>query len=393
MIPTVTQAKLSPQSPDAVKNEDDQTIPHSLEGAPFLLIANLFRKHGFRAKAERGFGTWGKLFALSLLGSPFRIQERLSPERRRALSAMLPPPLFLIGHWRSGTTHLHNLMTCDPQFGYMSLRHCITADSFLTLPKWVEKLISSMVPEERPVDGVKLGWGAPQEEEFVLERTTELSYNHCYLFPDRAPELFRRSVLLDEEGVRDRWQRMYDEFLRRLSYDQGGRPLCLKNPPNTGRLKLLNEMYPEAKFVFIVRHPEHVFRSTRKLWKTVTRLLGLTRCDERQLDENFLSFYELVMQRYLADRAAIPADRLIEIKFEDLEHSPVPTIARIYEQLGIYGFHRLEPKLREYLGTLKSFTKNPHVLEKTDRETVHDRWGFAYDAWQYERGSSQHEAA
>lgn len=380
-------------SQSTVKQDDDETIPHSLEGAPFLLIANLFRKHGFRAKGERGFGTWAKLFALSLLGTPLRLQERFSLERRRALSSMMQPPLFLIGHWRSGTTHLHNLMTCDSQFGYMSLRHCITADSFLTIPRWIDKLLSSMVPDERPVDGVALGWNAPQEEEFVLERTTELSYNHCYLFPDRAPELFQKSVLLDNDAFRRRWMHMYDEFLHRLSFDQAGKQLCLKNPPNTGRVKLLNEMYPEAKFVFIVRHPEHVFRSTRKLWKTVTKLLGLTRCDEQQLDENFLSFYELVMQRYLADRDAIPSDRLIEVKFEDLDSSPVRTIARIYEQLGMYGFHRMEPKLREYLGTLKSFSKNPHVLDKQDRKTVMDRWGFAFEAWDYEQEDSQHEAA
>ncbi|HSG71557.1 MAG TPA: sulfotransferase, partial [Planctomycetaceae bacterium] len=135
-------------SQSTVKQDDDQAIPHSLEGAPFLLIAKLFRKHGFRAKGERGFGTWAKLFALSLLGTPLRLQERLSLERRRALSSMMQPPLFLIGHWRSGTTHLHNLMTCDSQFGYMSLRHCITADSFLTIPRWIDKLLSSMVPDE-----------------------------------------------------------------------------------------------------------------------------------------------------------------------------------------------------------------------------------------------------
>ena len=30
-------------------------------------------------------------------------------------------PLFIIGHWRSGTTHLQNLMNCDPQFGRVTL--------------------------------------------------------------------------------------------------------------------------------------------------------------------------------------------------------------------------------------------------------------------------------
>jgi hypothetical protein len=30
-------------------------------------------------------------------------------------------PLFILGHWRSGTTHLHNLLATDEPFAYPSL--------------------------------------------------------------------------------------------------------------------------------------------------------------------------------------------------------------------------------------------------------------------------------
>src|SRR5688572_28832631 len=30
----------------------------------------------------------------------------------------VPPPLFVLGHWRSGTTHLHNLLAADDRFAF-----------------------------------------------------------------------------------------------------------------------------------------------------------------------------------------------------------------------------------------------------------------------------------
>ena len=48
---------------------------------------------------------------------PFYQFERLI--HARAINDLELPsdPIFIIGHWRSGTTHLHNLFSQDPQFG------------------------------------------------------------------------------------------------------------------------------------------------------------------------------------------------------------------------------------------------------------------------------------
>lgn len=368
----------------ALADHERQKIPHSLTGCSTSLILKLFLRHGLRPSAIRKWGRWLGLSLPSPLGVPLRWQEVLSHRRREALQTDPAPPVFVIGHWRSGTTHLHNLLTQDPQFGYLTMRHCITADAFLTMPEWINRLLARKMPESRPVDGVAMGWDVPQEEEFALERTTDLSYNHCYLFPDRAEEIFRRCVTFDagpEFGLT--WMCQYDHLLRRLSYDQSGKTLCLKNPPNTARIEQLRGLYPDARFVYIVRHPEHVFRSTRKMWQTVTRLLGLTAAPPEQLDANFLLFYELLLKRYLALRAAIPEGHLVEVKFEDLDEQPVSTIERIYSELHLEGFDRAKPRVIEYVESLKDFQKNPHSLHENDRRTVRNRWGFAYDEWGY----------
>ncbi|MCH7688908.1 MAG: sulfotransferase, partial [Planctomycetes bacterium] len=40
---------------------------------------------------------------------------------RKIESAEVHPPLFVLGLWRSGTTHLHNLLSRDDRFAFPSI--------------------------------------------------------------------------------------------------------------------------------------------------------------------------------------------------------------------------------------------------------------------------------
>jgi hypothetical protein len=79
-----------------------------------------------------------------------------------------PEPIFIIGHWRSGTTYLHYLLAKDNQFGY-----CSNVDAFvpgaLFIGRWLSrKVIAWRLPKTRPMDDVKLDADAPQEDEFAM---------------------------------------------------------------------------------------------------------------------------------------------------------------------------------------------------------------------------------
>jgi hypothetical protein len=43
----------------------------------------------------------------------------------------------------------------------------------------------------------------------------------------------------------------------------------LKSPTHTARLHILREMFPQAKFIHIVRDPCEVFSSTVRLWRAL----------------------------------------------------------------------------------------------------------------------------
>src|SRR5271165_4013636 len=40
--------------------------------------------------------------------------------RRIRKTQITQPPIFILGHWRTGTTLLHELLVLDPRFGYPS---------------------------------------------------------------------------------------------------------------------------------------------------------------------------------------------------------------------------------------------------------------------------------
>ena len=54
--------------------------------------------------------------ALAPLHSTAALAQRVRFGQALAHPADGPPPLFIIGHWRTGTTLLHELLALDPQF-------------------------------------------------------------------------------------------------------------------------------------------------------------------------------------------------------------------------------------------------------------------------------------
>src|SRR5437879_2949234 len=58
--------------------------------------------------------------AFSFIAEPFRLLEHLRFDRAVNNLNIDEPPVFILGHWRSGTTYLHNLMCEDAQMGYVT---------------------------------------------------------------------------------------------------------------------------------------------------------------------------------------------------------------------------------------------------------------------------------
>ena len=78
------------------------------------------------------------------------------------------PPLFILGMWRSGTTHLHNLIARDRRFAYPTSFQVAAPHGFLTAGRQGRAMMQWLSPRTRPMDNVYYAADEPQEDEFAL---------------------------------------------------------------------------------------------------------------------------------------------------------------------------------------------------------------------------------
>lgn len=294
------------------------------------------------------------------------------------------PPLFLLGHWRHGTTHLHNLLAVDERFAFPTTYQALFPHTFLTTEAMNSRLLGFFLPKVRPMDNVEWSMSSPQEDELALCVTSLMSPCMGWLFPRRREHYDRYLTFrgVPEAEVR-RWREEFLRFLRKLTWKYG-RPLVLKSPPHTGRIRLLLEMFPEAKFVHIHRDPYAVFPSSRKLFRVNNMMNGLQhpRSDD---DEWILGQYRAMYDAFFEERELIPAGHYHEVGFERLEADPIGEVGRIYEALRLPEFRHIEPALRRYVGSIAGYTKNAFPPLSDDlRRRIAIHWRPCFEAWGYQ---------
>jgi hypothetical protein len=321
----------------------------------------------------------------SLISLPLRLWERIIWGQKISQTRIEHPPIFIVGHWRSGTTHLHNLMTQDPNFGYLSMYQSIVPDCSLVGRDWLKPLLAKILPIKRPMDNMTWPIDSPQEEEVALCKTMATSFYTQFLFPSKSRQLFRKYVLMDgtSQGAIAEFERKYYRLLQVATIRANGKRLILKNPVNTARIKLLLQLFPDAKFIHIHRSPYDVFGSVKNLHQTLIPLTTLQNLDEDGSEETILTLYEDMMRRYLEERSLIRAGNLIEVRFEDLEKNPLQEIERIYRVLNLPNYEATKPALQAYLDAQKSYQKNQLQLTPEARRKIQQRWQFAFSDFGY----------
>ena len=322
--------------------------------------------------------------ALSLLNSWYRRREERLHGAAIEKTELAGPPLFVLGHWRSGTTHLHNLLALDDRFGFANTYQVVNPHTFLVTEEFNTRRFRALLPDTRPMDNVALSFDAPQEDEFAPTLICLRSLYPGISFPRNNAHYER---YLTFRGVPqseiDEWKAAFLWFLRKLTVKQG-KPLVLKSPPHTARVRLLLEMFPDARFVHIHRDPYTVFRSFLHYYDTAGWYTYLQKPDLEALESLILDRYQVMYETFFEERALIPPGRLHEVAFADLDADPVGQTAAIYERLELPGFDRFEPTLRGYVESLQGYRKNRYEhLPPETRERVFRAWRRSFEEWGY----------
>ena len=359
------------------------SIPlHPLAGGSFANWLELLRAN--KGIDDQYFFKGFLISLASISGIPNRFLEKAIFDRQIE-KLTVSSPIFIIGHWRSGTTYLHNLITQDDDLGYVSSLQTWTPELFLSSESIVRYILKRFLPEIRPMDNVKLSAELPQEEEYALGNVGHYCFYHGWYFPKNMKQYFKQYVLFNNLSpqVEREWQAAYLRILKKATYKMNGKRLILKNPANTARIKTLLKMFPEAKFIHIYRNPYTVFASTRNLYRQLLPDLRLQQISDREIEDNIILFYREIMSKFFEDKQLIPQANLIEIKYEDFVNNSIDILEQIYRQLNLSSFNWKKAKFTRYVKACSEYQSNQYFLSQEDKEKVAKNWSFAIDKWQY----------
>ena len=346
-------------------------------GYYFSVLINLYRNNKVQGKYYLRLFMLG---AINLINKPFRFYERyfINPQFKETI--IENSPVFILGYWRSGTTYLHNLLCKNPDTAYITTYQSVfpntlfgKAGRFLFL-----SFMKLLIPKTRKADNVKLSSEFPQEEGFIVGNKVPICYYYFWYFPQNAARFYREAI--EFKGVSDKlvaaWEEDYTLLIKKAVKNTKGKYFVSKNPPNTGRIKQLLEMFPDAKFVHIYRSPIIVFLSTRHFFKTVLPSLQLQEISDNELDELIFKVYNKMMHSYLEDKKLIPKENLIEIRFEDMEKQPMDTVEAIYKELRLLGFEEHRNLFEQYTESKKGYTKNSYEISRKILDRILAEWDF-----------------
>ena len=327
----------------------------------------------------------------TLATSPLRIYESLRYRKAVERTEIHAAPIFIIGHWRSGTTHLHNLLAQDENFGYVSTFQAFAPGLAIVGDRWLKPAVDWVAKKFHPtreVDNIPLSMDNPEEEDLAIANLSPWSYLHMYTFPRRAQFYFERYVTNFEslpKPIITKWKQAYLSVLRKASLHAEGKRLVIKNCADSARISTLLELFPNAKFIHICRNPYDIFRSTEHLYRVVLGRAQLQEVPPGTAEEWVMRFYPQLMQRLLADKALIPADNLVELRYEELVADPVAQLRKVYETLDLPDFVKAEPRFRAYLSSIAGYQRNEYQMDAGMIAKLNEHWSFAFEALGYEQ--------
>ena len=323
---------------------------------------------------------------VSLIHSVLRLLQEVVHGTRPGRTPLAAPPIFIVGHWRTGTTLLHELLILDERHSFPDTYQCLEPNHFLLTEGVAKRWMNWLLPSRRPMDNMKAGWNRPQEDEFALCMMGQPSPYLTIAFPNHPPQDQDAFDIRDLPAHAQRsWKQAFARYLGELTY-RDPRRLILKSPTHSCRIATLLEMFPEAKFVHIMRDPYAVYPSTVNLWKRLYDTHGLQVPTYAGVEEYVLSTYPMLYEKLEEGKRLIPPGQFHEIKYEDLIVDPLGRMREMYESLDLGGFDEAQPRFAAYLRDNADYQTNRFAkLSDAEITTLNARWGAVIDRYGYPR--------
>ena len=299
----------------------------------------------------------------------------------------VPAPIFIIGHWRSGTTFLHYLMGQDPNLAYVSTMETMAPHVFLTNERLLRGVLARSLPDKRPMDNLEMKADLPYEDEYALANLCPYSFYHGWYFPRNIDYYFDKYVLFNgvSSSIINKWGQYYTMFLKKIAYKHDGKRILLKSLVNTAKIRELLKLFPDAQFIHIYRNPYDVYMSTWKLYEKILPIFSFQHINRQKFDQSILSMYKELYMRYFEEKQLIPKGNLIELSYEEFIKNPLESLKHLYGSLRLEGFAEAKPVFQLYIKQHENYKKNNYTIDDTVRNKIYRAWKFAFDALGYDK--------
>ncbi len=355
--------------------------------------------------AEQGIDNRKRMYSIYLKMLPAGLMGRLEDwrYRRRVRKTRLhEPPLYLLGHWRSGTTFLQFLLGRDPNLVFHSKFQTFFPKSFLLTEETVKPIAKTFLNGFSGISAWRNGISLDMEldtpseiEVSLMNEGSPVSFHWGHVFPRSWRYYFDRFLFQDGLTRREirQWERDVHRLNRKVQLKHPQSRLMVKNPGDTARVNRILALYPDARFVFLHRDPYDVFYSNIKLWQNLLKNLSLQHMPKGELKQAILYTYRRMHKAYLEQRRLIPLGNLVEISHSELSADPVGTARSIYGSLGLDGWPQARVGIEAFAKKRQqTYQRAGYQYHYEDIEAIEREWGFMFDAfgyplWQGERSA------
>ncbi|MHA1303199.1 MAG: sulfotransferase family protein [Candidatus Heimdallarchaeaceae archaeon] len=353
-----------------------------------MTLTNIFRllwENKFRIHPKYYLRFWYAI-GLCTITAPMRWIEKIRFHRKIKKTEIKTDPVFVIGHYRTGTTYLMTLLAMDKDRGYVSNLEGYAPHFFLAFSKFTKALIDMSLPDVRPMDNVPMGAEEPTEEEYSIGAMTKYGYYNGFIFPRNFDQYTR---YLNFEGLPkdlEKWKKAYYYFVQKMTLKYEGRQMIFKNPTNSYRIPHILEMFPNAKFIHTYRNPYEVYPSTYKFFDEVFAIYTLQTWDDEKMKLDILRNYRSLYEHLERDLSLIPEGNIVHIKYEEYIQEPMEHIDRIYSELGLELKPEYREHMRQYAETQKrEYKPNKHRITDDVIRRVNEYWDSYRENWGYEK--------
>ncbi len=293
------------------------------------------------AKQEAGLSpmgevtVWGQVLQFLknrlLIEEAYRHQPELSEQ-------VLDRPIVIAGLPRTGTTHLHNLISSDPALYFLP---------------WWESLEPLPPLAERGADmGADPRWQRAADGIDMRDRLMPHFKRMHDMWPDHAHEeihllaIAGSTMFFETLAPSESWREYYcgtDQtpwyaYMARVlrviqSRRPGGGRWILKSPQHLEQFGPLNRVFPDATFVVTHRDPVSITASFATM-ATYSARLSQSVVDPERVGGYWARRIEAMLRACVEDRESLPSERSIDVRFHEFMQDDLATVAKIYALAG-----------------------------------------------------------